>query len=112
MKIVPSSMVLAALLVGGSALAAEPSAIEVGARTGYSLAFNESSITGRLPFILDAGYRFNPDMYVGALVQYGVLFFSGASGCQANVAWIGFGFGYTWLSIALKPSSMGDVNAS
>ena len=76
-----------------SCLAVAPSAradggsFQVGARTGFTLplgnisgdsgngngaaAFSDSD-TGFIPFWLDAGYRINPNIYVGAYLQYGI----------------------------------------
>lgn len=53
---------------------------EVGARVGYGIPLGDASkdnkmsdgISGKIPFILDVGYRINPALYVGAFGQYAI----------------------------------------
>jgi opacity protein-like surface antigen len=94
--VIPLALSLVAL--AGSAFADGPTAsgIEVGLRTGYSLPLGnvrgdstttqggttvtESSealsdvVKGRVPIWIDAGYRINGNLYVGAFFQYGIMF--------------------------------------
>ena len=79
---------------------ATPTGIEVGLRTGYSLPLGSvqggvngqpsqalgDALSGMLPIWVDAGYRLNPNMMVGAFFQYGIGFVntSKATGCSQN----------------------------
>jgi outer membrane protein W len=59
--------------------AASYSGGELGLRLGYALPFGESSqgsnldngVSAQIPLILDAGYRFNPNMFAGVFLGYG-----------------------------------------
>jgi hypothetical protein len=91
---------------------ATPTGVELGLRTGYSLPFGDvagggnaslsDAINGVLPIWLDAGYRFNPNMYVGANFQYGIAFLNtskppcNASGvsCSGSDLMFGIDFHY------------------
>jgi opacity protein-like surface antigen len=113
-------------------------AIEIGLRVGYALPFGHEGRTasdtsdsklsddlkGMIPIQIDAGYRFNPDVYVGVFFQYGFGFVNtdatpdcGQSGISCSVSdmrlgvnvqlhlapgqsfdpWLGLGVGYEWL---------------
>jgi hypothetical protein len=96
---------------------ATPTGIEVGLRSGYALPLGNStgapsgatapslsdSISGMVPIWVDAGYRLNPNMMVGAFFQYGFAFvntgkqpacnLAGAS-CSANDVMFGAQFHY------------------
>jgi hypothetical protein len=74
-----------------------PTGVELGLRTGYSLPFGDvtggsnggslsSTVNGVLPIWIDAGYRFNPNMVLGANFQYGIGFVNTgkAPGCSAS----------------------------
>jgi hypothetical protein len=73
--------VAAAIALGSHAARAdEQSGFSLGLRTGYSIAMgsavsgvsNSDLNGGMMPFWLDAGYRFNPNLYVGGFFQYGL----------------------------------------
>jgi outer membrane protein W len=81
---------VAVSLAASSTALADPTAsgIEVGLRAGYSLPLGNldggagngapadklsDTISGRIPIWIDAGYRINPNMYVGAFFQYGIV---------------------------------------
>ena len=86
----------AGLLAGATASADDVySGIELGARTGYSIALGSATgsgpgapsanlgdvISGAIPLWIDAGYRFaSPNLFVGAYFQYGI----GFNGSQLN----------------------------
>ena len=97
------------VLASRSALATEePTGVEVGLRTGYTLPMGDAMgqttgvksdttmsdvISGGIPIWIDAGYRLTPNVYVGGFFQYGILFintdhetYCKASGisCSAN----------------------------
>jgi hypothetical protein len=71
------------LLATSTALADDeaPRGIELGLRSGVSLPLGDASsgsklsdsFTTRIPIWVDAGYRITPNVYVGALLQYGIL---------------------------------------
>jgi hypothetical protein len=118
---VSGGLVAAAIVMtAGSAPADEgspaPAGVEVGLRTGYALPFGgisgassgvnaislSNSVSGVLPLWLDAGYRFSPNVYIGAFFQYGIGFVNsgnsvcgqaGAS-CSANDIQFGANFHY------------------
>jgi hypothetical protein len=79
-KLVFASLVLAAM----PSVAAAQSGAEVGVRTGYAFAAGHTGaransddqnlgdwISGQWPIWIDAGYRFNPNLYLGGYFQYG-----------------------------------------
>lgn len=104
-----------------------------GMRTGYGFPLGTSAqqgnlsdtIKGVVPLWFDAGFRFNPYVYLGAFFQYGFgILPSNASGCNASGTscsesdvrlganvhfhflanstvdpWVGLGFGYEWLNL-------------
>lgn len=67
---------------------ATPTGIEVGLRSGYAIPLGNlagapsgatapnlgDTISGMVPIWLDAGYRLNPNMMIGAFFQYGIAF--------------------------------------
>ncbi len=79
---------LAAGVAAAMALASMPakadteSGFALGVRTGYSVPMGsaKSGLTlasldgGMIPFWLDVGYRFSPNLYVGGFFQYGLTF--------------------------------------
>jgi outer membrane protein W len=109
---------LVAFLVAGQARAADAGAtgIELGLRTGYAFPFGSffsitrgaaapslaDKVDGIVPIWLDAGYRFTPNLYVGADFQYGVgVVNSGPTNCRiegvscaANNIMVGVGAHY------------------
>src|SRR5262249_13809999 len=110
MRIVQALAIAAAgYLVGVDAHADEPTAsgIELGVRAGYSFPLGSVSgssvttfgnttvmqggqsmsdaFTGRLPLMFDAGYRINPNIYVGLFLMYGFMFINGDK-TQCNVS--------------------------
>ena len=77
----------AVVLSGNTARAdATPTGIEVGLRAGYAIPLGDAvggangaqstslsnAFSGMIPIWVDAGYRFNPNMMVGAFFQYGI----------------------------------------
>ena len=112
------TLVLAASATTVTALAdATPTGIELGLRSGYSIPLGNSqgaaggatapslsdTVNGMVPIRVDAGYRFNENMFVGANFQYGIALVntdknqeckqSGES-CTANDLMFGFDFHY------------------
>ena len=102
-----AGVVAVSLAASGTALAADPSptGVEVGLRLGYSIPLGKASgdqtvggqtvpgvnlsdiASSRIPIWIDAGYRFNPNMYVGAFLQYGFVSLAsnyGGGACQQN----------------------------
>lgn len=92
---IKSGILAAATLAAAPALADDGSAVSVGARIGYGIPLGKAadntngdlskSISGMVPLMLDAGYKFNPNIYVGAYFMYGIGFVpSDATGCGQN----------------------------
>ena len=140
LKTVFASLVLAAV----PSVAAAQSGAEIGVRTGYAFAAGHTGalansndqnlgdwISGQWPIWVDAGYRFNPNWYLGGYVQYGFGFVNDdqQTGCRnANVdcsasdtrlgvmgryhfvpawqfsPWVGLGVGYEWTSLSVHES--------
>jgi outer membrane protein W len=132
--------------VGGAALAQEPTsggAIELGARLGFGLPFGSEgrtatdttndklsdSVSGIIPLWIDAGYRFNPNLYVGLFFQYAFALVNtdtnpecDQSGVSCSISdirlganlhyhfapgqsfdpWLGLGAGYEWLMVSVS----------
>lgn len=75
---------------------AGPSGLELGARLAYSIPLGSltgaendalsNTVSGRLPFGIDVGYRINRALYVGGFLQYAALFVANNSttGCGQN----------------------------
>jgi outer membrane protein len=89
----------ALLLVPAAAGAASDHGLQLGARAGFTLpvgsvtsgsAFNDS-FTAFLPLGLEAGYRFDPNLYVGAFAEYG---FGFTKNCPAGVDCAGHTLGF------------------
>jgi opacity protein-like surface antigen len=102
---------------------------DFGMRLGYALPMGSASkdnsirdgISGAIPIVLEAGYRFTPNITAGALFQYALAQTkncdAGAS-CSASVVrlgieglynfrmgttldpWVGLGIGYEWLNVS------------
>jgi hypothetical protein len=82
----------AVVLSGNTARAdATPTGIEVGLRAGYALPLGNAAggnpstslsnvYSGMIPFQIDAGYRFTPNMMVGAYFQYGIAMIATGNG--------------------------------
>jgi hypothetical protein len=82
----------AVVLSGNTARAdATPTGIEVGLRSGYAIPMGDAAggspstslsnvFSGVIPIWVDAGYRFNPNMMVGAFFQYGIAMLNTGSG--------------------------------
>ena len=142
LKVVFASMVLAAAAV--PSVAAAQSGAEVGVRTGYAFAAGHVGalansndeklsnwISGQWPIWIDAGYRFNPSLYLGGYFQYGFGSVNDdqQTGCRnSNVncsasdtrigvmgryhfgptsqfsPWVGVGIGYEWTSYTVSES--------
>src|SRR5690242_4991199 len=81
-KTIFSLTVIAAVVTSATALAdSTPTGIEVGLRSGYVLPFGQvmggsgnnnlsDFLSGGVPLWVDAGYRLNPNIYIGAFFQY------------------------------------------
>jgi outer membrane protein W len=152
-----AGLVAVSLAASSTALAdgATASGIEVGLRAGYSIPLgnldggngttaNKLSdlVSGRIPIWIDAGYRINPNMYVGAFFQYGLGSVSSSGGlsteCSQNGVscsihdlefgamfayhlmpdqtidpWLGIGVGYETLSFSASAGGQSvDASAS
>jgi hypothetical protein len=112
--------------------------LQLGLRTGYGLPFGKlygdanvrGDVNGIIPIWVDAGYRINPSIYVGAYGSFGFGLMNTGNECgMAGVScsaydvrvgvnaqlhirpktsvdpWVGLGFGYEWLHA--KASSSG-----
>jgi outer membrane protein W len=133
-------------------VAAAQSGAEVGVRTGYAFAAGHTgalantddqnlsdSISGQWPIWIDAGYRFNPNFYLGGYFQYGFGFVNDdqRTGCRnANVdcsasdtrlgimarwhlapawqfsPWVGLGVGYEWAGFSIHESVLSTTTDS
>ena len=136
MKKLALSLSMMALLAAPLARADESSGFQGAVRTGFTLPFGNvygngasssglafsDSITGFIPVMLEAGYRFNPNVMVGAFGQYGFAIVKdcGATSCSAaNISvgvqahyhfapvdsvdpWVGLGIGYEWLPLTFS----------
>jgi outer membrane protein W len=154
MKIVfASAVAFSAALTASAASAAEPTptGVELGFRTGYGIPLGKASgssatnpngsnlselYSGQIPLWFDAGYRFLPQVYVGAFFQYGFALINNnaTTGCGQNGVscsgndlmlgvdahyhflpdgqfdpWAGIGFGYEWANTS---ASAGSVSSS
>jgi opacity protein-like surface antigen len=138
------------MTTAAAARAAEPppAGLEVGVRTGYAFSAGRlgappngtdndvgTYVGGQWPIWLDAGYRFNRDLYLGGFFQYGFGFVNDdrQSGCRnANVdcsasdtrvgimgryhlpvvsvlsPWLGLGMGYEWGKFSSNQSLIGS----
>jgi outer membrane protein W len=129
-----------------SAQAGKPSGLALGLRLGYSLPMGKEGevvlpgatasgsgnlsddFKGRIPIWIDAGYRINPQIYVGAFFQYGFLSVNTDrnAACTQGIdcsthdiqvganlhyhilpdssfdPWLGAGLGYEWVSLSAK----------
>jgi outer membrane protein W len=137
------SVVLGAITLAASPALAEGEggAVSLGARVGYGIPLGKGtddpnadlnkSIAGMVPLWLDAGYKFTPNIYVGAFFMYGLGFIpSDATGCGQNGVscsvhdiqfgvnahyhfmpdqtidpWVGVGLGYEILGVSVSNGS-------
>ena len=107
-----AGVALAGAMAAGSARA-DGGAVELGLRTGYAIPLGDATggnpshplsdvVSGMVPIWIDAGYKLNPNMYIGANFQYGITFINndktgcGMSGanCSANDLMFGIDFHY------------------
>lgn len=126
------------------------SGVEIGARLGYAFSAGHLGappngsddplgdfVGGQIPLWLDAGYRFNPTLYLGAYFSYGfgIVNDDRQNLCRnANVScsasdlrlgvmgmfhlpplaqlspWVGVGVGYEWGTFSLEQSAIGSSN--
>jgi opacity protein-like surface antigen len=147
---VGSAALAAALVTSSAAGAAEPArpGFEIGARTGYAFSAGHLGappngtdnnlgdyVGGQWPLWLDAGYRFDPALYLGAFFQYGFgvvnddqqnLCRNANVDCSASdvrlglmgrynfapyllfAPWAGLGIGYEWGGFSLHQSLLGN----
>lgn len=110
-----AGLALAGATAAGSARA-DGGAVELGLRSGYSIPLGSAAgaagggsslamsdlLNGVVPIWIDAGYRLNPNIYIGADFQYGIALINndktgcgqpGAS-CSANDIMFGVDFHY------------------
>jgi hypothetical protein len=91
---------------------AEGGAVSLGLRTGYAIPVMDAVgggngalsnfVNGMIPIWIDAGYKLNPNIYLGADFQYGIILINndktgcGMSGanCSANDVMFGVNFHY------------------
>lgn len=122
-KIIAVLCLITPMFYASSASAGSDSGLGLSLRLGYGLPLGEvqkesklsDAVTGEIPVVLSVGYRINPNIYVGGLMQYGMAFVKdcpdGAS-CSAydmrlgiegiynimpdaNISpWVGIGLGY------------------
>jgi len=140
---------LCALLLPAPARA-QDSGFEGGVRTGYGVPLGKATdnagddmsngITGIIPIWVDAGYRIDQSLFIGAYFQYGIGFIgddfeevcdissvdcstsSMRVGAQIHYhfaptspanPWIGYGLGYEWFKISVEgPAAEANVTAS
>jgi hypothetical protein len=133
------AVIIVHMVTPGSARA-EERGIEMGVRSGYALGFGDTFWNGRIPLWFEAGYRHDPRFYLGAFLQYGILFFdksstsvcgyaraSSCSGDDLTVGvdghyhfhsdgpiepWIGLAVGYEWAHEHLTGGIAGDTSFS
>jgi len=148
------SAVAVLCLLGGLALPgisrAEPArpvdtpGLELGVRLGYAIPFGDisgdtgnglaSRVSGGIPLVLEAGYRFDAALTLGAFFQYAFLqinnnFCGGNTDCSGSVVrlgiqglyhadlgkmvvpWVGLGAGYEWGTINAS-NAFGDSSES
>ena len=129
----------------GASVAGPPdTGVSLGARLGYMLPLGSlqqdgdlsKAVSGGVPIILDAGYRFTPNIYLGLYGQYAFTFVAGdacgsGASCSAhdirfginahyhfqpkeNVdPWVGIGIGYEWLTVSESSGNVsGDTSVS
>jgi opacity protein-like surface antigen len=133
-----------------AAASAPETGIEVGARTGYGFSSGNlgappngtdqnvsNYVSGQWPLWLDGGYRFSPEVYLGAFFTYGFgvvnddrqdLCRNANVNCSASdvrvglmgrytftvpwalAPWLGLGVGYEWGSFSLRQTVIGNTN--
>jgi hypothetical protein len=84
---------VAAVVTTGSAARADatPTGVELGLRSGYAIPLGNAvggngnnalsnTVSGVVPIWIDAGYRLNPSLMIGAYFQYGIGFVPGTAG--------------------------------
>jgi hypothetical protein len=121
---------------GAPASVLDKPGFDFGLRLGYALPMGDESsgsklsdgLSGAIPIVLEAGYRINGNITVGALFQYGFAQVKdnmstgcgGAVSCSGSVMrlgiegiynfnldavltpWVGIGTGYEWLGVSLS----------
>lgn len=134
MKRMLAALSLVAAVTVASPVRASDSGLSFGLRVGYGFGMGDvikdpdtgvplalsDGISGEIPIWLDAGYRFNPSLYLGAYFQYAPAFPKDCSGCSASNTrlganllyhfspgagfdpWAGIGFGYEWLNLGVS----------
>jgi hypothetical protein len=83
--IAAGALAASAVVLSGNAARADatPTGVEVGLRAGYGIPLGDAAggnpstslsnvFSGMIPIQIDAGYRFTPNMMVGAFFQYGI----------------------------------------
>lgn len=123
---------------GAAPAALDKPGFDFGARLGYALPFGSAdkgdklsdTFSGAIPIVLEAGYRLNPNITVGALFQYAfaqvkddTLCGNGVS-CSGHVMrlgiegiynfnldsvltpWVGLGVGYEWMGVSAEANGV------
>src|SRR5947207_7598230 len=84
LRAMPAVVTLSAVLLGSGAARAQtsqkPLGLDLGLRVGYAIPFGDidgnagdslsSQVSGAVPFILEAGYRFTPVLTAAVLLEY------------------------------------------
>ncbi|MBN2576305.1 MAG: outer membrane beta-barrel protein [Deltaproteobacteria bacterium] len=149
-KVISRIAFVVLLLAARPVRAAMPgdSGFEIGVRTGYAFSAGrlgappdgtdydlDDYVTGQWPIWIDAGYRLNPNLYLGGYFQYGTGFVNDDRqdlcrnanvNCSASDVrlgamaryhfvpawplspWAGLGFGYEWGTFSLHQSLLGE----
>src|SRR5262245_14477886 len=100
---------------------------DFGLRLGYAVPMGSvaqganlsDGISGAIPLVLEAGYRFTPNISAGVLLQYAVAQTKNCSGCSASIfrfgiqgiynlrtggsfdPWFGLGVGYEQMNLSI-----------
>lgn len=139
MKKVALALSMMALLAAPLARADENSGFQGAIRTGFVLPFGQiygsgtnsaglgfgDSVTGFVPIMLEAGFRFNPNVMVGIFGQYAFGIAKNCDGAACSLSdftagiqahyhfapqealdpWVGLGVGYEWLPLSVTTGS-------
>jgi hypothetical protein len=140
----PTSQPPVAQQSGARPTALDQPGFDFGARLGYALPFGtidgtdklSDTFSGAVPIVLEAGYRLNPNITLGALFQYGFaqvkddMVCTNGISCSGHVIrlglegiynfnldtpltpWVGIGTGYEWMGVSFSGGgASGSVSA-